>query len=124
MNFAKKVEHLEIDYNAFTIGALYMIREYHTKDEIVILLCCCTDINEDRDVLFTVIESTGAYYPYKIYRLSEVDRSLVINNVRIEEDAMRGCISLYEEKLIDNDLSELLREYRAEGVDLNEDQTY
>lgn len=121
MNFYKKVEHFEIDYNAFTIGALYMIREYRTKDEIVILLCCCTDINEDRDVVFTVIESIGEYYPYKIYRLSEVDRSLVINNVRIEEDAMRCCISLYEEKLIDNDLSELLREYRAEGVDLNED---
>lgn len=117
MNFYKKVEHLEIDYNAFTIGALYMIREYRTKDEIVSLLCCCTDINEDRDILFTVIQSTGAYYPYNIYRVTEVDRSLVINNVRIEEDAMRGCISLYEEKLIDNDLTELLIEYRTEGAE-------
>lgn len=117
MKIYRKVEHLEVDYAAFTIGALYMIREYRTKDEIVILLCCCTDINEDRDVVFTVIESIGDYYPYKIYRVSEVDRSLVINNVRIEEDAMRGCISLYEEKLIDNDLSELLREYRAEGAE-------
>ena len=117
MNIYKKYEALDIDYSAFNIGALYMIREYHTKDEIVILLCCCTDINEDRDVVFTVIESTGAYYPYKIYRLSEVDRSLVINNIRIEEDAMRGCLSLYEEKLIDNDLSEILRKYRLEGAE-------
>lgn len=117
MNIYRKVEHLEVDYAAFTIGALYMIREYRTKDEIVILLCCCTDINEDRDVLFTVIESIGEYYPYKIYRLSEIDSSLVINNVRIEEDAMRGCISLYEEKLIDNDLTEIMKQCRKEGVE-------
>lgn len=117
MNIYKKYEAFEIDYSAFTIGALYMIREYRTKDEILILLCCCTDINEDRDVVFTVIESIGDYYPYKIYRLSEVDRSLVINNVRIEEDAMRGCISLYEEKLIDNDLTEIMKQCRKEGVE-------
>lgn len=117
MNIYKKYEAFEIDYSAFTIGSLYMIREYHTKDEVVILLCCCTDINEDRDVLFTVIESTGAYYPYNIYRLSEVDRSLVINNIRIEEDAMRGCISLYEEKLIDNDLTEIMKQCKKEGVE-------
>lgn len=117
MTIYRKYEALDIDYSAFTIGALYMIREYHTKDEIVILLCCCTDINENKDVVFTVIESTGAYYPYKIYRLSEVDTSLVINRMRIVENPERCCISLYEEKLIDKDLSKVLGECGFEGVE-------